>query len=300
MSHYNLYSALGLDRSATCVELIREIDARLASGTIVGSLGEELTLARAVLGNPYRRQLYDQKLADPYAPQITQDALRQLSSLPVASAPETAPEVSPTRAFTPVSSEPHAPRSRWPLFAAIGIIVVAVAVSAGLIVKGGSDDSDEGYADATFTQAETAVTTTTATPTSVTSEPVTPVGLEKAPVSDHHGDTAVNEEEDICGGRVCDTAVVYLDGAVELSSGAFTQDYVQPVTTITVTDDAFSRSFSSVTGDTKKSQYISGISVYSRGDGQLHILLVNAVSGLTMQPRLLPDGQRIVIDIYPG
>lgn len=85
MAHYDLYQSLGLNRNASTTQLAAEIDYRLADSSRNDPSGnEELSTARAVLGNDTRRSLYDQRLADPGAPEIDIAALRELASLDVA------------------------------------------------------------------------------------------------------------------------------------------------------------------------------------------------------------------------
>ena len=82
MAHYDIYQSLGLDRSASTSDLARDIDSKLAttSPTDAGAQ-EELSTARAILGDDNRRSLYDQRLDDPSAPEIDIDSLRELAAL---------------------------------------------------------------------------------------------------------------------------------------------------------------------------------------------------------------------------
>lgn len=82
MAHYNLYDSLRLDRAKDPAALAQEIDQRIQSGNTWNPGGlEELQVARAVLGDPYRRSAYDQRLNDPNAPAMTPDSLRQLAHM---------------------------------------------------------------------------------------------------------------------------------------------------------------------------------------------------------------------------
>ena len=82
MAHYNLYDSLRLDRAKDAAALAQEIDQRIQAGSTRNPGGlEELQVARAVLGDPYRRSAYDQRLNDPNAPTMTPDSLRQLAHL---------------------------------------------------------------------------------------------------------------------------------------------------------------------------------------------------------------------------
>jgi curved DNA-binding protein CbpA len=84
MAHYDIYQSLGLDRTASTSDLARDIDSKLAatSPTDAGAQ-EELSTARAILGDDNRRSLYDQRLNDPTAPEIDIDSLRELAALNV-------------------------------------------------------------------------------------------------------------------------------------------------------------------------------------------------------------------------
>lgn len=81
MAHYDLYQALGLSRGADTASLVSQIDAMLSSQVATNPGGpEELQIARAILGDPSRREVYDQKLNDPLAPEINIVALRELAA----------------------------------------------------------------------------------------------------------------------------------------------------------------------------------------------------------------------------
>lgn len=81
MAHYDLYNALGLDRSMDTNAIASDLDQRIASGHATNSGGmEELKIARKILGDSGRRDLYDKKLNDPSAPDIDVAALRDLAN----------------------------------------------------------------------------------------------------------------------------------------------------------------------------------------------------------------------------
>lgn len=81
VAHYDLYSAIGLNRSSSSPQLVDDIDARIASGKFDNPGGaEELRIARDVLGNEQVRGVYDSKLSDPQAPEITVAALQELGA----------------------------------------------------------------------------------------------------------------------------------------------------------------------------------------------------------------------------
>ena len=82
MAHYNLYKSLGLDRAQDSITLGAELDKRINSGETSNPGGEEeLQVARAILGDPARRSVYDFQLDDRNAPEITVGALRQLAAM---------------------------------------------------------------------------------------------------------------------------------------------------------------------------------------------------------------------------
>lgn len=80
MPHHNFYETLGLDRTKDAPALAKEIDSRLSAGNLSAAARDELQVARKVLGDGRRRQVYDAKLGDPNAPEITVSALRELAA----------------------------------------------------------------------------------------------------------------------------------------------------------------------------------------------------------------------------
>lgn len=97
MAHYDLYDALGLDRSQDSVNLAQQIDQKINSGVATNPGGpEELRIARDILGNDQRRRMYDSKLNDPTAPDINIAALRDLAKLKVAENNSSATDAAPT------------------------------------------------------------------------------------------------------------------------------------------------------------------------------------------------------------
>lgn len=84
MAHYDIYRSLGLDPAASTAELDRELSARLeAAAQDDPAAVDEVSTARAVLGNDARRRLYDQRLNDPSAPEIDVAAIKELAALDV-------------------------------------------------------------------------------------------------------------------------------------------------------------------------------------------------------------------------
>ncbi|MGP9759822.1 hypothetical protein [Corynebacterium sp. AOP12-C2-36] len=84
MAHYDIYQSLGLDRSAPTGELDRVLADRMAATPQDDAAAlDELTTARAVVGNDTRRSLYDQRLGDPNAEDIDVASLKELAALDV-------------------------------------------------------------------------------------------------------------------------------------------------------------------------------------------------------------------------
>lgn len=82
MAHYDLYDALGLSRQSSTSELAADIDRQLAAAPADDAgAQDQLTTARAVLGDPTRRNLYDQRLDDPDAPEIDIPSIHELAAL---------------------------------------------------------------------------------------------------------------------------------------------------------------------------------------------------------------------------
>lgn len=84
MAHYDIYQSLGLARSTPTGELDRQLADRLeAVPQDDAAAVDELTTARAVVGNDTRRSLYDQRLDDPNAEDIDVASLKELAALQV-------------------------------------------------------------------------------------------------------------------------------------------------------------------------------------------------------------------------
>lgn len=84
MAHYDLYSSLGLDKSSSSESLAAELDRRLGEGTHTNPGGaEELKVARAILGDEQKRSMYNSRLDDPQAQEITISSLRDLAQMNV-------------------------------------------------------------------------------------------------------------------------------------------------------------------------------------------------------------------------
>lgn len=111
MAHYDLYDALGLDRSQNSFDLAKQIDQKINSGVATNPGGpEELRIARDILGNDQRRRMYDSKLNDSTAPEINIAALRDLAKLQVVESNSTA-DAAPTVASPTNNSQFTSPNS---------------------------------------------------------------------------------------------------------------------------------------------------------------------------------------------
>lgn len=81
MAHYNLYQRFSLNQNEDAATIAARLDGLLQSGSLPDYLSEEeVRVAQAVLGNEQTRALYDAKLKDPAAPEITFDAVRELAN----------------------------------------------------------------------------------------------------------------------------------------------------------------------------------------------------------------------------
>lgn len=88
MAHFDLYQSLGLSRQTSSADLAAEIDARLAMTPAEDAgMRDQLSTARAVLGDDTRRSLYDQRLDDPSASDIDVASLRELAALDIGEQP---------------------------------------------------------------------------------------------------------------------------------------------------------------------------------------------------------------------
>lgn len=82
MPHHDLYESLRLNRNQTCDQLAEELDNRLvALGPHGGPRVPEMQAARAILGDPSRRTLYDGQLADTTSQPITPSDIATLAAM---------------------------------------------------------------------------------------------------------------------------------------------------------------------------------------------------------------------------
>lgn len=138
MAHFDLYQSLGLSRQTSSADLAAEIDARLAMTPAEDAgMRDQLSTARAVLGDDTRRSLYDRRLDDPSASDIDVASLRELAALDIGEQP------APVGAATPgkgaqfqqqagASARQVQDSFKQSKLLAIGITAVVTAVIVGL------------------------------------------------------------------------------------------------------------------------------------------------------------------------
>lgn len=138
-SSYDLYATLGLDRFLTSEQIAADLDHRLEGVTRETPQWNELSAARAVLGDPARRSMYDQRLGDP-SQTVTPAEIQQLAAMNVGAA-----STGTSGGLTGVI------RQNPKLSATVGVLAVAVLVVGGLAIGGavgGGDDDDTSNAAA--------------------------------------------------------------------------------------------------------------------------------------------------------
>lgn len=202
MHHYDLYSALGLDRSASCADLAAQIDQRSAAGPT--SQASELRAARAVLGSPERRAIYDRQLADPTSPPITLQAITELAEMDLDGPDETraqpAPMAAPVGPASPAawSAAAAAPApapgptggsgntTRNILIGAGAVVVVAAVTIGGILLTRDSGDEGDHNRAANFTESNgtTQLAPTSAPENTPTPSPGQSPARESAPARD--------------------------------------------------------------------------------------------------------------------
>lgn len=147
-SSYDLYAALGLDRDRTSEQLAADLDHRLEGVTRETPQWHELSAARAVLGDPTRRQMYDQRLGDP-SQTVTPVEIQQLAAM----------NVGATTGGTSTGGGLGGVIKRNPkLSATAGVLAVAVLAVGGLAIGGaisGGDDDDTSSASASGSSSST-------------------------------------------------------------------------------------------------------------------------------------------------
>lgn len=135
MPSYDLYSSLGLDRGRTTDQLAAELDQRLAGTSRGAPQWQELADARAVLGDPTRRSMYDQRLGDP-SQTVTPAEIQQLAAMNVGAV---SGGTGTGGGLTGVIKQ------NPKLSATVGVLAVAVLVVGGLAIGGavGGGDGDD-------------------------------------------------------------------------------------------------------------------------------------------------------------
>ncbi|AEK37481.1 MAG: hypothetical protein ACTH1D_06790 [Mycobacteriaceae bacterium] len=139
-SSYDLYATLGLDRGRSPEQLAAELDQQLEGVTRETPQWNELSAARAVLGDPVRRSMYDQRLDDA-SQTVTPAEIQQLAAMNVGAASGSARGGFLGRAW----------RESPKMTATAGVLAVAVLVVGGLAIGsavGGGDDDDTSSASA--------------------------------------------------------------------------------------------------------------------------------------------------------
>lgn len=108
----------------------------------------------------------------------------------------------------------------------------------------------------------------------------------------------------MCEGRECDTVVVTFTPGIdeELTTQDFSVDAGSSSTTLTVYSDAFSRPISQqyMSFGWPKTHFTGSVDVTGSGDGKLMVTIVPSSGSIDIRPRLLHDGVRLVIDVYPA
>ncbi|HIW90240.1 MAG TPA: hypothetical protein H9870_01015 [Candidatus Corynebacterium avicola] len=142
MAHYNIYQSLGLDRSASSQDLAQQLDGRLASTSATDAgAREELSVARAILGDETRRGLYDQRLDDPSAAEIDIDSLRELASLNLGG--QSGPYAGAKTATASNKSRSSFRQSKGPVILVTAVVTALVCGIAGWALGLFSSDPDK-------------------------------------------------------------------------------------------------------------------------------------------------------------
>lgn len=137
MGHYDLYSSLGLDRSAPPDALAAELDQRIAWAQSQNPAAlEELTCARTILGDGARRTTYDRMLDNPAGPPVTADTLRQLAA--------SAPGGSLSGPAGPTGA-PSGGRGALRILVPVVALLVGLGLGAGAVALFNGGDGDSGH-----------------------------------------------------------------------------------------------------------------------------------------------------------
>lgn len=130
-SHFDFYSALGLDSAADSQQLTEVLNQRLAelqqqgAPATSGEVQVAMT-ARAILSDPQKRQAYDQRLADESAPTMDAAVLRNLAQTgsfePATQFDAFQYQPTPTSAPAPVAQVTRTPLPELPANASFGAL----------------------------------------------------------------------------------------------------------------------------------------------------------------------------------
>lgn len=152
MASIDLYHDLDLDRSKSPAELAAELDHRLRGVSWDDKAQhEQLTVARRILGNPLKRQMYDQRLDDPQA-SIDVDNLRGLAyqdvEPPKSLAASTALVTDKVKSFYRTGTKPKLAGT------AVAAVAVLGLVGAGVASCGSDDEESSAAGSATNSTSE--------------------------------------------------------------------------------------------------------------------------------------------------
>ncbi|WP_145943542.1 hypothetical protein [Corynebacterium glyciniphilum] len=152
MASIDLYHDLDLDRSKSPAELAAEIDHRLRGVSWDDKAQhEQLTVAQRILGNPIKRQMYDQRLDAPQA-SIDVDNLRGLAyqdvEPPKSLAASTALVTDKVKSFYRTDTKPKLAGT------AVAAVAVLGLVGAGVASCGSDDEESSAAGSATNSTSE--------------------------------------------------------------------------------------------------------------------------------------------------
>ena len=125
------YSALGLNPASPAHALLAQLSHRIAQTTI-GPERHLMEQARAILGDPEKKQVYDTRLRDPQAPPWTPAELHELAI------------AQSTRSATGLLAQLKAAPTRILTAVAGGLLIVLVVVITAVSCTGGSSDVANG------------------------------------------------------------------------------------------------------------------------------------------------------------
>lgn len=153
-THLDIYHAHQLDRIRSSAELAQQLTEQLAAADPRDTMARRrLETARTILGDPARRATYDQQLANPTAPLITEQVLGVLAGQPLAGQqPLTVPPGQPL--LPPVGVRRQRRISKKVLAAGVGglvvLMVIVIAAVAGTESDSASASASAKCADIVF------------------------------------------------------------------------------------------------------------------------------------------------------